>query len=268
MLDKIIPNFTLITLITSCASFNSNKEFTLLKDLAYTKDLDNVRLQGDLYLSKIKNAPIVFVVHGGGWSSRSKSDTENISESLASHGFNVFNINYRLAPKFKHPAAIDDLESAINFIKEKYPKEVDFSKIGLWGYSSGAHTVSIYGLTRGDKGVKAIVAGGGPYDFNWYPHSPYIHDYMGYYREGHLKDYLQASPISFVDKSSPSFFLYHGISDNLVEYAQMTNLEAKLKLKGVDVESYSVRFWGHINTFLFSKESIKRGVIYLQKRLQ
>lgn len=62
---------------------------------------------------------MIITVHGGGGDSRDNSDFTSIAESLASNGYNVFNINYRLAPKNVHPAPIDDLNLAIKFLNKR-----------------------------------------------------------------------------------------------------------------------------------------------------
>ncbi|MDA9189573.1 alpha/beta hydrolase [bacterium] len=259
------PKLLIFSVLLSCASYKSNQKFEVKKDLKYGEDPRNI---GDLYLSQNKQGPrpIVFTVHGGGWKGRSKSDMDSIAISLASHGFNVFNINYRLAPEFKHPAPIEDLKQAVEFIKKNYSKVINTQKIGLWGYSSGAQTTMIYGLNE-KKSVKAIVGGGGPYDFTWWPQSPIIIPYMGYPRDENIRGWLEASPVTHLSKESPAIFLYHGKSDNLVEHSQMSAFDAQAKLLGVDIETHSVSFWGHMATFAFSSESVKKATQFLKKKL-
>ncbi len=258
--------FLLLCLVaSSCATYKADETYKIIEDIPYTTNKTDERLQGDLYLSSKDNSPIVFVVHGGGWSSRNKSDMDNVSVSLASHGFNVFNINYRLSPEHRHPAAIEDLSEAVLFIKKNYPK-IDSSKVALWGYSSGAHTSLMYGMVH-NREVKAIVSGGAPYDLAWYKFSPYIKDYLGEHREGFLKEYYEASPINHIRKGGPAFFLYHGKSDSLLEHSQMTNFEGRLLMAGVEVESLSVSWWGHATLLLFSKEPIVKGIKFIKRKL-
>lgn len=255
---------TLIALIlSSCASYKSHNKFTVKEDISYGQ---HERQVGDLYLSQKKDAPIIFTVHGGSWSSRSHKDMTTLSESLASHGYNVFNISYRYAPEFHHPAQIEDLALAIEFIKKTY-QDIDFERIGFWGYSAGAQITLMHALKK-NTGIKAVVAGGGPYDFTWWPGSPLITPYMGYGRDENIQGWLDASPISHLHKEAPSLFLYHGKEDDLVGYGQMTAFDARAKLLGIDIETYLVDFWGHAFTFVFSKEALKRGITFLNERLQ
>lgn len=250
-------------ILSSCASYKSDQSFKKIKGVNYG---DHKRQVGDLYLTEKKNAPIVFTVHGGSWSNRSHEDMSSVAESLASHGYNVFNISYRFAPEFKHPSPIEDLNLAIEFIKNNHANLIDFNKIALWGYSSGAHIALMHGL-KSKHSIQAIIAGGGPYDFSWWPGSPIITPYMGYSRDENIQGWLDASPISHLTKESPSLFLYHGKEDELVAFEQMTALDAKAKLKGIDIETYLVEFWGHTMTFVFSSKAIEKAISFLNKRL-
>jgi len=251
-------------ILSSCASYKSTHEYVVRKDVSYG---ENERQVGDLYLAKNKDAPLVLTVHGGSWSSRSHKDMNNLAESLASHGYNVFNISYRFAPEHHYPAQIDDLAKAIDFIKTSFKDSMNFEKIGLWGYSAGAQITLMHALKK-DTGISAVVAGGGPYDFTWWPGSPLITPYMGYGRDENIQGWLDASPITHLHKDAPSLFLYHGKEDELVGYGQMTSLDARAKLLGIDIETYVVEFWGHAFTFVFSKEALKRGILFLNDRLK
>lgn len=257
--------------LSACASYRGDQAFETRNDLYYADSKDE-RQQGDIYIPQGKGPyPAVIVVHGGGWKSRDRKDMNSIAESLAENGFVVFNINYRFSPKDKHPAPIDDLQSAIIYLKKNSGEyKVAAEKIGLWGYSSGGHTVSYYALTRAasaDLKVSAVVSGGAPYDFTWYPHSPYIKSYTGFYRDENLKYYFDASAVTQITKDAPPFFLYHGEKDRLVEWPQMTAFAAKLKANNIEVKSHSVKFWGHAMAFAMVDEPVELGIKFLKKKL-
>ena len=254
--------FLILSCLFSCASYKSNQDFDIKKALEYGEHKRHI---GDLYLSKKDKAPIIYLVHGGGWNGRSKSDTKNIAESLASHGFNVFNINYRLVPEVKYPAPIDDLERAVKFIEKSFPTQIDHTKVGLWGYSAGAQIVMLYGLSRKSE-TDAIVAGGGPYDLTWWPNSPIITPYIGHKRDENIQRWREASPITHLKKNSPKMFLYHALEDKLVDYTQMTNFEGRAKELGIPIETHSIKFWGHSSAFVFSNEAVKKGIIFLKRQ--
>lgn len=268
----MIKHLIFALIVSSCANYPGEKTFEVKRDLSYSASKSE-REQGDLYLPKGDGPfPLVVTVHGGGWKSRNRDDMDSIAESLAAHGFAVFNMNYRFAPDHRHPAPIDDLARALKFLRSESSRyKLDMNKVGLWGYSSGGHTVSYHALTKAtdpELKVSAVVAGGAPYDFTWYPLSPYIRGYTGVYRDENLPLYIEASAVTHVTEKAPAFFLYHAEKDELVEYAQQTAFEAKLKAKGVEVETYTVSFWGHAMAFALPDGPVESGIEFLKKKLQ
>lgn len=257
----------LLSLLASCASYRGQGSFSVLENIYYTSEKTE-RLRGEVYIPNGAGPyPGVVLVHGGGWQLRDLSDMRSIAESLASHGFVVFNINYRLAPQFRHPTPVDDLASALIYFKEHAALyRLKPEKIGLWGYSSGGHTVSYYALVRG--GVQAVVTGGAPYDFTWYPQSPYIKAYTGSYRNEALEAYIEASVVNKVTESSPPFFIYHAKEDKLVEFAQATNFEARFLVLKRPVQRHDISWWGHAFAFALNDDAVKEGVKFMTKNLK
>lgn len=262
---KLLILGTTISLIQSCATYKGNNSYQVKKNLSYTEIKNDVRLQGDLYQVKKQNAPLVILVHGGGWSGRDKDDMNHIAKSLATNGFNVFNINYQLAPKYKHPTPIKNLADAIDFMKRKY--NFTSENIALWGYSSGGHIVSYYALKNPTK-IRYVVSGGAPYDLNWYPKSPIIIKYLGKYRDELPCEYFEASPVNHIHKDAPPFHLYHAKQDILVEHSQSASFQDKLRRKGGKASLHSIDWWGHATAFIFSKEAIKISIQKLKENFQ
>ncbi len=263
--------FLVLIFIASCSSHKGHVPFKTETGLFYT-DAKDFRQSGEAYTpTKGENLPGVIMVHGGGWDSRDYSDNRPIGESLASHGYTVLNINYRFPPKHVHPAPIEDLAMAIAWFKKNAARfKLDPERIGLWGYSAGAHITSLYALQKigTPDAVKAVVAGGGPYDLTWYTHSPIIGPYIGDRRDKKLNEYFEASPAYHVKKGAPPFFLYHAKNDKLVEYQQATSFEAKLKREGNFVKRHKVPFWGHAFAFILYDEAVKKGIKFFDIHLK
>ena len=45
-----------------------------------------------------KPLPVVFLIHGGGWTSGSRKDEARLGRKLAGKGYAAFSVDYRLAP--------------------------------------------------------------------------------------------------------------------------------------------------------------------------
>ena len=87
--------------------------------------------------------PIVFYVHGGGFRILSKDTHWIMGLGFARRGFIVFNVSYRLAPKHRYPAAIEDVCRAFAWVS-KHAAEYggDTSRVVLAGESAGANLVT------------------------------------------------------------------------------------------------------------------------------
>ena len=104
--------------------------------------------------------PLVEMVHGGGWTGGSKGDGDLKSIhpvpevptallGLLADGFVVTSIDYRLAPRYKFPANIEDVKCSIRYLRAHAAQyHVNPNRIGLIGASAGGHLVSLAGLAR------------------------------------------------------------------------------------------------------------------------
>lgn len=119
-----------------------------LGSLAYEEieDVDIKYTSLDIYYpSGCGPFPVVFWIHGGGWSSGSRSNNAVPPKAdLVNYlGAALVSIDYRLSlssARAKWPDHGDDVASAIRFISEHEEELIlDTSKISLIGHSSGAH---------------------------------------------------------------------------------------------------------------------------------
>jgi len=87
-------------------------------DITY-RTIDNIDLKMDIYYRQNieKSRPAVVYIHGGGWYSGDKSGGAGQIDipELVAHGYLVAAVNYRLAPRYKFPAQIEDVKCSIRF---------------------------------------------------------------------------------------------------------------------------------------------------------
>jgi acetyl esterase/lipase len=224
------------------------------RDLPYVADGSAAHL-GDLYLPQGAGPfPAVLVIHGGGWIHGDRSDGEGYARRLADAGFAAYNIEYRLAPADRFPAQLDDVKNALRWLSANATRlRIDPERLGLMGYSAGAHLALLAGLA-GEPDVprvRAIVAGAGPADLSVYPASPYIFQFIGGPPTEFPAEYAAASPIHLASADDPPVLLYHGRMDRLVEIEQSRNMLAALQQAGVPARLIEVPLSGHVTTFLF-----------------
>jgi len=98
----------------------------------------------DIYTnSYFSNAPVILFVHGGGWRMGDKRRTYSKLPALVDSGYVFVTINYRLSPAVKHPAHVQDLAAALDWVHQKIPKYGgNPEQIILMGHSAGANMVA------------------------------------------------------------------------------------------------------------------------------
>lgn len=269
---KIVFHFVLgllvVLTLNACSLFGSSTSYERINALIFAK-VDGVDLKGDLFVprnSSRNKIPVVIVVHGGGWTSRT-GDMESICKKIARAGYAAFNITYRLAPQYHYPTQVNDVKSAIAWIKKNGDRyNLDSTNIAGWGYSAGAHLIMMAGLDP-SQNLKAIVSGGTPAELTAWPHSPLVFKLIGHTMQDDLKAWKDASPVNNVYENSPPVFLYHGEWDTTVEVDQLERMEKALRAKGVHVETYRIPWMGHFAVYLFSAKSDTLGIQFLKKYL-
>ncbi|WP_236796045.1 alpha/beta hydrolase [Amycolatopsis sp. GM8] len=84
--------------------------------------------------------PVLLHFHGGSWRYGSAGSHRRLAREFAARGLLVVMLNYRLAPRFRFPAQIEDGRAAITWIeKEIHRFGGDSSRLALSGDSAGAH---------------------------------------------------------------------------------------------------------------------------------
>lgn len=235
------------------------------KELTFTYN-DQDKLQGDLWIPSEKKAkyPVVITIHGGSWSSRTRDDMNKISSELSKNGFAVINMSYSLAPGKLFPAPIQNVKEVVEWVMANNDKyHLDVTRINLWGYSAGSQIATLAGLELSQIiPIRALVNGAGPMDLTKYPNDESIIQYLG----GNDPELLsRASPVTHVTKTSPPVFTYHGKNDHIVDYYHATKFQETLNQNNVPNELYSVPLYGHLLTFVLSRESIKKAIAFLKK---
>jgi acetyl esterase/lipase len=233
------------------------------KDVVYGT-AGGVVLKMDIYYPQKAEgaAPAILYVHGGAWTKGSKDPGPAINDvrMLQQRGYLVASIDYRLAPRYKFPAQIEDVKCAVRFLRANAAVYgIDGDRIGAMGGSAGGHLVSLLGLSGdqdfntsgGNAGqsvrVQAVVDMYGPSDISVVPGGVdrgLLMQVFGASDRG-AAVVRQASPVSYVSADDPPFLIIHGEKDPLVPVGQSELLYAALKAAGVPVELLKVKNAGH-----------------------
>jgi acetyl esterase/lipase len=148
-------------------------------DQVYSQAGGKPRL-ADLYLPKTQQqkVPAVVWLHGGGWRFGDRRMAPDLSRFFAERGFAMASIDYRLSDEAVFPAPIEDVKTAVRWIRSVADAfGLDGDHIGLWGSSAGAHIAACAALSWSEQfqgsehpglssAVQAVVDGYGPVDFS------------------------------------------------------------------------------------------------------
>lgn len=97
----------------------------------------------------------VVVCPGGGYGGLAIGhEGKEIAEWLNKRGICAFVVKYRLGPRYRHPAPLQDAQRAIRIVRSRAKDYgLDAKKIGIWGFSAGGHLAST-AATKFDAGKK------------------------------------------------------------------------------------------------------------------
>ena len=211
--------------------------------------------------------PVVLTLHGGEWMGGDKAALGYYTDTvLASNCIHV-NINYRLLnhgipadAETPYEEMLDDIEAAFDFLaRNAETYQVDTTKAGIAGYSSGGHLALLYAYTRttGPIPISFVISEAGPTNFMdpktftedgclWLHESHNGHgdievwpsmtkEYRlsiigaitgtDYGEPGWEEAWEKASPAYAVTASSPKTFLFYGSHDPVVPISHAELLE-------------------------------------------
>ncbi len=249
------------------------------RDIVYAT-VDGEKLMLDLARPSTPGPhPCVVCLHGGAWKfgnkkSLSRAGRDDVTEvapsarvslieSLAAQGYVAVSVGYRLMPKAKFPAQIEDAKTAVRFLRTNAKTlAIDPDRIAALGFSAGGHLAALLGTTDKSVGfdgplypdqssaVQCVVDFFGPTDLTLYAEAEgiekaYMVPLLGSRYRAKPEVYRKASPLEHVSKAAPPFLILHGTADVIVPIIHSERFHKKLLASGVKSELRIIPGEGH-----------------------
>lgn len=205
--------------------------------------------------------PTVIYMHGGFWAAGTKEGSFMSLMPWLEMGWNVVNVEYRLARVALAPAAVEDCLCALRYIAaqaETY--NVDTGRIVLTGESAGGHLSLTTGIIP-ESARLDLQCAGAPLPrlaaiVNWFGVTDVADVIDGPHRAnlaaqwmGSLPNWREVarrvSPLTYVREGLPPIMTVHGDMDQLVPYDHAVRLHAALDNVGVPNRLMTVAGGGH-----------------------
>jgi acetyl esterase/lipase len=205
---------------------------------------DGVPLTLDIYRPPGSgSAPAVVQIYGGAWQTGAPSANGAFARYLAAHGYVVFAIDYRHAPRWRWPAQLADVQAALDWVRANGARYgADPARLALVGRSSGGQLAMLAAYGPGAPAVQAVVIYYGPVDLTeGYRHPPRpdpLHvrgveeAFLGGTPDEQPFRYREASPISYATRPLPPTLLIYAGRDNIVEPRFGELLQRRLRETG------------------------------------
>ncbi|MBE5807441.1 MAG: alpha/beta hydrolase [Clostridiales bacterium] len=219
--------------------------------------------------------PLVVFVQGSSWTKPNQYWEIPQLSRLARRGFVVATVTHRSCFEAKAPAFLQDVKSAIRFLKANADEYgVDPERVCIWGTSSGGNAALLVGMTADDPAfendvcpgvstkVQAVVDCFGPTDLMrmvevQYAGVPATDDSIfvrlgGAKTADGMRDTLtQVSPICYAEpgRDFPPMLLLHGDNDPVVLYSDTERFYKRMEDLGYDVDLVRVMGAEHEGSF-------------------
>ena len=208
---------------------------------------DGVELKLNTYRPSTKGKyPTLVIIYGGAWREGTPDGYEDFSCYMAAQNYTVIAIDYRHAPQYQFPTQLEDVETALAYIRDRaVDLEVDLDKMAIMGRSAGGHLATLAAYKQDAMTFRAVVSYYGPVDLIEGYYDPPVPDpidihtvlenFLGGTPEEQPELYKEASPINYLRPNLPPSLLIYAGHDHLVQAKFGRQLYDKLRVNNAVV---------------------------------
>lgn len=219
-------------------------------DILYPKNMPEAR-------------PVVVFLHGGSYFYGDKSGYQKeLGKLLNNNGYILVSLNYRLSGEMKYPGAVDDVKTAIRYLKKNAQELlIDPNRIYLMGHSAGANLGSMVISTAGTEAlgnepikypeynskVNGFIGASGFYNLNTFlaandsRNSKFSQRKIASYYNIDLNKIkpsvlVKENNVNYIKNIKIPIYLLHGYQDRIVSYLETVDYCQNLKFRSDDMD--------------------------------
>lgn len=216
--------------------------------------------------------PAVFWICGGGWKQMNKAGATKLATWVAEHGFAVVAFNYRITSEAGWPAQIQDCKAAVRWARAHAADySLDADRFAAWGDSAGGHLAAMLGTTGNvakfeigehlgqSSAVSAACCLYPPTDFpRWGPdRNAEVEALLGGRVDEVPEVAIEASPVTYIDRTTPPHLLIHGDADRVVPVEQSYLFKQAMDTAGRECELMILPRVGHDSDRVYPDENVR-----------
>jgi acetyl esterase/lipase len=220
-------------------------EYQIFPNVTYVT-ASNYEVKLDIYQRRgvTTPQPTVMFMHGGFWAAGSKETSLMSLMPWFEMGWNVVNVEYRLARVAPAPAAVEDCLCALRFLTvQAATYNIDLNRLVTTGESAGGHLSLTTAMIPESAGLERQCAGVAlpkvAAVINWYGITDVADVVDGPNRANLAAQWLgslpnrdevtrRVSPLSYVRAGLPPVMTIHGDADAMVPYTHAVRLHEAL----------------------------------------
>jgi len=198
--------------------------------------------------------PAIVMIHEGAWMAGDKSSYHSLMAEYAQLGYVTASIDFRPSTVARFPAAVEDCRRAVRWLRMHASEfGIDPKRIGVMGYSSGAHLAMMLALddqadprkgaapdSHGSSRVQAAVCVSGVYDllleekgdFPNDENDPAVVQFLGGAPRQQRDLARRASPVAYLSPDDPPLLVLHGEVDRRIDVEQARQFALALRAIG------------------------------------
>lgn len=232
--------------------------------------------------------PVIFWFAGGGWMDTDHNVHLPDLVDLAHAGYIVVGVEYRDSNKVQFPGQLEDAKAAVRYLRANADRfQADPNRFVAMGESAGGHLASMLGVTNGrqefDQGdhldvssdVQAAVPFYGVVDPLSAKQGSATNDFDFVYRnllgaEPEAEPDLDqaANPLTYIDRRTVPFLIFHGTDDKVVPVQDSERLYEQLIASQVPADLYILKGAEHMDVKFLQPQVLKIIEDFLTQHLQ